>query len=91
MNKVEKVLDEFEDKVDDAIFALLDGLVEEESCVHPVGWECPKCGRTYAPQIRSCGACAPKIFDWTVVPPPIPAWKGSGTDDVHFPFVTSVC
>ena len=25
------------------------------------GWECPKCGRVYAPFVQECKGCAPQI------------------------------
>jgi hypothetical protein len=34
------------------------------------GWECPKCGRVYAPHVDQCSACAPE----TKMPTTLPAF-----------------
>lgn len=33
------------------------------------GWECPRCGRTYAPLVATCGACQPHSIPATSTTP----------------------
>lgn len=42
-----------------------------------IGWECPKCGRCYAPFVQACNICGPT--DTRPEPPPCPANIRSGT------------
>ena len=34
--------------------------VEFGSAFSKVGWECPKCGRCYAPWLAQCASCVPQ-------------------------------
>ena len=31
------------------------------------GWECPKCGRVYAPWVSQCSNCVPKTADASAI------------------------
>jgi len=53
MGKIERVLDDLEEKIDAAITEVLEELAKFSS----VGWECPKCGSTWRPSVRSCIYC----------------------------------
>lgn len=41
------------------------------------GWECPKCGRVYAPHVEECGACNLKASYAIPVIPYQGAWWGT--------------
>ena len=41
------------------------------------GWECPKCGRVYAPHIPECGSCNP-VATAPAVPNAWPLWAQPG-------------
>jgi len=53
-----------------------------------VGWECPKCGKVYAPWVRECSNCGNKYYDpWYLHPwrypydpyDPYRYWSGTDT------------
>ena len=33
-----------------------------------LGWECPKCGQVWAPQVHACPNCAANVAAGTIIP-----------------------
>lgn len=56
------------------------------------GWECPKCGRVYAPHVSKCEGCnaianiSPMAQPWPIVP----VWPYTG-DSWPYPWPKVVC
>jgi hypothetical protein len=44
------------------------------------GWECPRCGRCYAPVVLQCNACGP--FESVPLPAPVPDALQKGVEKI---------
>ena len=64
------------------------------------GWECPRCHRCYAPEVKECPHCLPTVEVSPPTPPLTqpwpypwyPNWPGYVTDDPIWPYpYTIIC
>jgi hypothetical protein len=47
--------------------------------MYPMGWECPKCGKVYAPFVTECGTCGKNVVTITWSPPRCTCGQSTGT------------
>ena len=85
VDRVELALEQFEDKMDESLTTLVEQLVPEPSVRQ--GWECPKCGRCYAPDVRKCFSCS----KYQVTPLWPAQWWGTGTNEYQVVGASIIC